>query len=182
MATMDRRQIKTRKAVFNAFIELLDEKGYADITIQDIIDRADIGRSTFYSHFQTKEDLLSVICEEIFLHVFAEHGEKEEHHDFSDSKELDAELTHILYHLGDHRKAIRSILSADCADTFMRYFKRNLYETVSKERVPMPQGVPEGYALHHYVSSYADTVRWWMDNEGYTPEDMIRYFKRMTIL
>ena len=67
---MDRRQIKTRKSVFRAFTELLDEKGYSATTIQDIIDRADIGRSTFYSHFETKEDLLKAMCEDIFNQSF----------------------------------------------------------------------------------------------------------------
>ena len=66
---MDRRQSKTRKAVFNAFVELLSEKGYSNTTIQDIITRADIGRSTFYSHFETKDDLLNALCESIFEHA-----------------------------------------------------------------------------------------------------------------
>ena len=55
---MDRRQRKTREAIFNAFTRLLEKHAYNQITVQDIIDDADVGRATFYTHFETKEYLL----------------------------------------------------------------------------------------------------------------------------
>ena len=55
---VDRRIQKTRSLLFDALIALIIEKGYENITIQDIIDRANVGRSTFYSHFENKEQLL----------------------------------------------------------------------------------------------------------------------------
>ena len=69
---MDRRRQKTRKAVFAAFEELVSKKRYAQITVQDIIDRADIGRSTFYAHFETKDSVLDAICTDLFSHIFDE--------------------------------------------------------------------------------------------------------------
>lgn len=54
----DRRVLRTRRALHDAFYALFVEKGYEAITIQDILDRADVGRSTFYQHFAGKQDLM----------------------------------------------------------------------------------------------------------------------------
>lgn len=55
---MDRRQRKTRKAILNACISLIEEKDFAKITVNDIANRADINRGTFYLHFLDKYDMM----------------------------------------------------------------------------------------------------------------------------
>lgn len=54
----DRRAARSRKALSDAFVSLLREKPYAKISIRAIADRADVGRSTFYEHFENKEQLM----------------------------------------------------------------------------------------------------------------------------
>jgi AcrR family transcriptional regulator len=55
----DRRSERTRRLLGDALTSLMLERRYADLTVQDILDRANIGRSTFYAHFWDKEDLLT---------------------------------------------------------------------------------------------------------------------------
>src|SRR5215468_9576608 len=55
--TEDRRVQRTRQSLRDALIELMIEKGYEEVTVQDIIDRANVGRSTFYAHFLDKQHL-----------------------------------------------------------------------------------------------------------------------------
>src|SRR5215467_2339104 len=56
--TMDRRVQRTHDVLHRALMSLIIEKGYEVITVQDIIDRANVGRSTFYTHYVGKQDLL----------------------------------------------------------------------------------------------------------------------------
>ncbi|WP_067900674.1 TetR/AcrR family transcriptional regulator [Nocardia vaccinii] len=68
---MDRRIRRTRELLHRALIELMLERGYARVTVQDIIDRADVGRSTFYAHFRDKDDLLVVSSTEYLRRAVA---------------------------------------------------------------------------------------------------------------
>jgi AcrR family transcriptional regulator len=61
----DRRVSKTRRALKEALTDLILEKGYEAVTVQEIIDRADVGRSTFYAHFIDKDDLLLAILSDV---------------------------------------------------------------------------------------------------------------------
>ena len=61
----DRRVAKTRKALKEALTDLILEKGYEAVTVQDVIDRADVGRSTFYAHFVDKDALLMAILDDL---------------------------------------------------------------------------------------------------------------------
>ena len=174
---MDRRQQKTRQAVFDAFIGLLEKRAYAGITVQQIIDRADIGRSTFYQHFGTKDELLETLCTDIFEHVFSEEPRRESTHDFSRGRRnLRDEITHILYHLRDNGAAIRRLLSGGSGEVFMRSFKEYLTKVFAGELKNAVPGIPRDYLLNHLVCDFAETVRWWMHNEQYSPEEISGFF------
>ncbi len=180
---MDRRQRRTRQAIYEAFTGLLEKKSYSAITVQDIIDAADIGRSTFYAHFETKDALLKALCTEIFDHVFARELTRERTHDFSGrEKDLEGELAHILYHLRDNDRYIRRVLSCEGGELFMSYFREQLEKVFAGELEKINTDVPRDYLLHHMVCDFAQTVRWWMKHEEYSPEDMVRFFLRTTPL
>ena len=178
---MDRRQRKTRQAVYDAFTALLEKKSYSNITVQEIIDEADIGRSTFYAHFETKDELLRALCTEIFEHVFSPELEKERTHDFSQSCGIvEAEITHILYHLQESRRYIRGILSSESGELFMRYFKEYLERLFEGAAARQDTEIPRDYMLNHMVCDFSETVRWWMRNETYSPEEISRFFLATT--
>ena len=65
MAEQDRRVRRTRRVLRDALFELIFEKGYDRVTVQDVLDRADVGRSTFYAHYRDKEALLLAAFDEL---------------------------------------------------------------------------------------------------------------------
>lgn len=175
---MDRRKQKTRQAIFNAFIHLLERKSFAGITVQEIIDEANVGRSTFYAHFETKDDLLKAICTNIFQHVFSDDLKQESNHDFShEEHDFEKTITHILYHLEDNRKNIKGLLSCESGEVFMNYFKGYLREMFSAYVSGKHYQAPTEYALDMTICSFTETVRWWITGDReYTPEQITAYF------
>ena len=163
---MDRRQQKTIEAIFRAFSKLLETKRFENITVQEIIDEANIGRSTFYAHFETKDELLRAMCTDIFHHVFTENLPQEADHDYSaGSKSLEMKLGHILYHLRENKLNLKGILRSESGELFMRYFKEYLRELFKQYRKDFRIDVPEDYLLHHFIGSFAETVKWWVSKD-----------------
>ncbi len=175
---MDRRQQKTRAAIFHAFEALLEKKNYNHITVQEIIDTANIGRSTFYAHFETKDDLLRTMCTDIFHHVFSENLEQEKGHDFStDNYGIEKKITHILYHLKENQNHLRGILGCAGGDLFMEYFKHYLFMTFPDYLETEKTNLPPDFLLDHVVCSFTETVRWWiLKHPHFSPEEVAVFF------
>ncbi len=179
---MDRRQRKTREAIFNAFTELLSKKDFMQITVGEIIDKADIGRATFYSHFETKDFLLKEFCEELFCHIFdtEHHGEHEHRHIFECDGETSVFL-HLFKHLQKNDNNILALLSSQNNELFLRYFRTNL-ELLTESHLALfesrrDKALPDSFWKHHIVSTFIDTLRWWIDNKmKESPEEITEYF------
>lgn len=179
---MDRRQQKTREAIFDAFGALLGAKAYSKITIQEIIDGANVGRTTFYAHFETKDDLLKELCDDLFTHVFSEELSVESTHDFSmKTGNPQAMITHILYHLLDNKRNIIGILTTESGELFLRFFRRYLNELMTVRLLgdtpTRNMNVPYDFLVNHISSSFIGMVQWWMKNKlKQTPEELAEYF------
>ena len=124
---MDRRQRKTRQAIFDALITLLSKKDFDHITVGEIIDCADVGRATFYAHFETKDFLLKELCEELFCHIFdIENGESHSHKHIFECDGSDSVFLHLFEHLKKNDNNILALLSSQNNELFLKYFKNNL--------------------------------------------------------
>ena len=179
---MDRRQRKTREAIFNAFIVLLSKKNYNNITVGEIIERADVGRATFYSHFETKDYLLKELCEELFDHLFAseQEGGSSPHNIFHCDMQGSAFL-HLFKHIKKNDNNICKLLSCKNNELFLEYFKNEVRVLIVNHLADFadrkPQNIPEDFWVNHITSTFIETLRWWIENKlKQTPETINEYF------
>ena len=179
---MDRRQRKTREAIFKAFIQLLSEKDFGQITVGQIIEKADIGRATFYAHFETKDFLLKALCEELFCHILdAATGENADHRHIFSCDAPSSVFLHLFRHLQKNDNNILLLLSCQNNDLFLSYFKDQLRLLVTRQ-LPLfaskkDPRLPESFWINHIASVFVETVKWWVDNGmKESPEVITQYF------
>ena len=179
---MDRRQRRTREAIFHSFTRLLSQKDFNQITVGDIIDGADIGRATFYSHFETKDFLLKAFCEELFCHIFdtENKGENPHRHIFQ-CDGADSVFLHLFQHINRNDNNLLALLSSPNNDLFWRYFRSNL-ETLIDSQLPAFEThrdprLPDSFWKNHIISTFVDTLKWWIGNgRQESPEVITEYF------
>ena len=163
---MDRRQRKSREAIFKAFTELLSEKNFSGITVGDIIERADVGRATFYTHFATKDFLLKELCAELFCHIFdASTGGGEDHRHIFDCDEGGEVFLHLLRHIEKNAHSICTLLSCQSNELFLGYFKDCLLSLLEKDGELLkicPPSLPKDFWANHICSVFVETVKWWI--------------------
>lgn len=179
---MDRRQKKSREAIFKAFTSLLSTKNYNQISVQEIIDAADVGRSTFYAHFETKDYLLKELCEELFDHIIdTALGLPHNHSHYSCGTEKDPVFLHLFLHLQKNDRNIIELLSSQNNDLFLKYFKSNLKKLIitqyADKGLLKNSKLPEDYLVNHISSTFVETVNWWIShNMLENPEKITEYF------
>ncbi len=175
---MDRRQEKTRAAILGAFTALLAKKSYSRISVQEIIDEANVGRTTFYAHFETKDYLLKELCEELFDHIIAsavEHGSVHCH--YANGAVPSSVFLHLIQHLQKNDSHILELLASENNGIFLRYFKENLKKLVLS-RYNGASALPQDYVVNHVAATFVETVDWWLSRgQKESAEEICGYFQ-----
>jgi len=199
---VDRRQRKTREAIFKAFIFLLSKKNFNHITVGEIIQLADVGRATFYAHFETKDFLLKDLCAELFDHLF-ETDRNIDHNIGSEANRTpnrqqnqdqargqhnifccdaqDFVFLHLFRHIKKNDNNIAKLLSSKNNELFLEYFKNGVKRLVSaciedfqRQKPPI---LPEDFWVNHITATFIETLRWWLENKmQQSPELITEYF------
>ncbi|MEO6392545.1 MAG: TetR/AcrR family transcriptional regulator [Pyrinomonadaceae bacterium] len=178
---IDRRAGRTQDALRKALIGLILEKRYDSITVQDIIDRANVGRSTFYAHFKDQDDLFLRDIERVLNQVA-------QHIDWSNVSEPHCvPIRELFTHVQDFERFFKALARSRKVDWFYRNGRRILAQcletSLTKALVAGTRpGVPIPIIANYLAGSMLDMLRWWVDHDmPESPERMDQVFHELVL-
>jgi AcrR family transcriptional regulator len=176
----DRRVQRTRQILRDALISLILEKGYEAITVQDILERANVGRSTFYVHYWGgKEELLLGIFEQIQESLEANMAE------ILQKNRPDLSLM-LFQHAASHHQLYKAMTSKQSGNMVLNYVQKylatlireHLKIQVAQEKTPT---FPLEVMVQYIVGSFLALMAWWLEHDlPYSATEMATMFNQLT--
>jgi AcrR family transcriptional regulator len=171
----DRRINRTKRALRQALVELMIEQGYERTSVQDLIDRADVGRSTFYAHYADKDALLRENISDLSVFLRSKSGKptrSKEHVALSFSLPM-------LEHLAEVREVFLLQLGPRRDRTVQEYIHEMLCEVVREDLSSRaePSATPAEVIVEFIVGTFMAVTSWWaLKAPEWSPEEAHRVF------
>ncbi|MEW9052848.1 MAG: TetR/AcrR family transcriptional regulator [Neobacillus sp.] len=153
---IDRRIIKSRKAMRDALVSLMQEKDLKDITISDIVVSAELNRGTFYKHYQYKEDIFNEIIDEVITDLIESYREPYKNIDMFEINNLTSSAIKIFDHVSKYAKFYSLIFQSDTLIGFERKLCNVLKELALNDLIDcFPTQPSINSELHASYQAYA---------------------------
>ena len=177
----DRRIGKTRKALKEALTDLILERGYEAVTVQEVISRADVGRSTFYAHFVDKDALLMAILADLEMPGLDPGSWKPDDPAFGWTLAL-------FRHFGSGKRLFKAVAGGQSGSLARRETTRRLEELVQAEllRLKVTRKL-DAFRLQtvvrFLVGTFMGFMDWWMrdENDHLPAEDVDHAFRALAL-
>ena len=180
MTKNDRRVERTRELLQKALIELIAERGYDAITIQDIVNRANVGRTTFYLHYNSKDELFMSCHESIVreFHIGLLHPLSREE---LLSPEIPPEMTSAYRHLEEGRALLYPVFQGKDSQLILRQIRdRSAREIEANLRVTFPEAesaIPLDMLANYLAGAQIALMQWWLEKRRpHTLESLAQSF------
>ena len=181
---IDRRVARTRTLLHHALMSLIVEKGYEATTVEDICDRADIGRSTFYAHYTSKNELRRAGLDHMRRTIVEEHRAAVAKTS-GPRCPLSFSLT-LFEHARGHLGRYRALLETDGGGGALAVIRQTLCELVGEElstaRRRAPAAIPREVVIQHIAGAYMAVLVWWLDGGAKLPPKRVdSMFRRLAL-
>src|SRR5215467_7842704 len=177
---IDRRVARTRRMLHQALLSLILEKGYEAISVEDICNRANVGRSTFYAHFTSKDDLKRSGLEHLRRELLDRHRSASTSMP-AGTRSLGFSLP-MFEHARDHMHLYRALVGSKGGTIALDTIRQILCDFVRKELAQAgtkdATGIPRELMVQHIVGAYMAVLAWWLDGGArLPPERMDQVFR-----
>jgi AcrR family transcriptional regulator len=181
-SAIDRRVARTRTALYDALVRLIRRKPYDDITLADILAEADVGRSTFYQHFSSRDELLARSLERLEP-VLLDAGAA----DLPDGPAgVPWGFSAALFeHIAEYREVHSALVGTSgeriVAETIGAILGRFLRDRMASEARPAGP-VPRELLRRHIVATFMTVMSWWLEKApGVSPAEADVLFRRLVL-
>jgi AcrR family transcriptional regulator len=178
----DRRSQRTRQTLSAALVDLMLQKRYDDISVQQIIDRANVGRSTFYAHYLDKDDLLVSDFARV-LDALSQHMRQQEQAD----GRAPPSLALFFDHVRTHHQLYKALVQGGGIHLLYKKGHERLRSNIEQhlgELLPAgePPTVPLPLVADYMAGAILNLLKWWLDHEmPYTPAQMDALFQQLVL-
>jgi AcrR family transcriptional regulator len=174
----DRRVQRTRELLQKTLIELIGERGYDAITIQDIVDRANVGRTTYYLHYNSKDELFMSCHEAIVSEFHALHPRSREE---LLSPEAPPGVIAAYRHFLDARALLYPIFQGKDGPRILRRIRdRSAQEITASLGAAFAEAdsiIPFDLLANYLAGAQITLVQWWLEKrQPHTPENLAQTF------
>ena len=183
---IDRRVARTRAVLHHALMSLILEKGYEEITIGDICDAANVGRSTFYAHYTSKDDLRRSGLDHMRKSIVDQHRGTLATNENLRERPLAFSLT-MFEHARDHLDRYRALVGSGGGAIAIATIREILSDLVRDELAAKPDNkstdaIPRELIVQFVVGAYMAVLNWWLDSGAKLPPQRVdAMFRRIAI-
>ena len=178
----DRRIQRTQEALRNALVELILEKGYPKITVQNIIDRANVGRSTFYAHFLDKDDLLVSGFRAWAFDLSRNVAD-------GDHARIDDHIIHsqdFFAHANHHRDLYQAMLESGGGNLILKVGQEHIQHQIEAHirelRGEQELPIPLPFITNYLAGAMLSVIKWWIEQDiPFDTEQMDAMFQAMAM-
>src|SRR5215216_4210333 len=172
----DRRSQRTRHLLSAALVELIREKDYKAITVSDIIERANIGRSTFYAHYRDKNDLFVGEMDRV-IEVLSQRIPGQEEMPFFPSLGL-------FRHVGEEYELYKALVWTPGIDLLIKHMQKSLTQRIDQglEKSGKKFDIPLPILANFIAGTFLTLLKWWLENKRiYSSEQIDEFFKKLIL-
>ncbi|OQY32878.1 MAG: hypothetical protein B6I38_04095 [Anaerolineaceae bacterium 4572_5.1] len=184
MNEKDRRVRRTQKLLGEALIALVLEKGYKNITIQDVTDRADIGYRTYFRHYAGLDELFLNLAQERLDELYEILDLPEAEENVSDPVAIFRKSGETLFgHIQENSKIFRVLLLDDSLYFILEPVMKMAREKAESSLSALPEkNITIPIAANHMIASVFALMRWWLENDmPHPPEKMGKIFTDLIV-